>query len=112
MEAMRGRVVDGATGAPIEGVVVTLMKGIASQQAAGRQATDRAGRFVFASVPAAMPYQLHAAKPGYFDGSGRRVTPAAGEWLSIAQAFGLTDVTSFGTQTNSGWKTGTLTGLL
>jgi hypothetical protein len=32
--------------------------------------------------------------------------------VSIAQAFGLTDVTSFGTQTNSGWKTGTLTGLL
>jgi uncharacterized protein DUF1552 len=32
--------------------------------------------------------------------------------VSIAQAFGLTDVTSFGTQSNSGWKTGTLTGLL
>ena len=32
--------------------------------------------------------------------------------VSIAQAFGLSDVTSFGTQSNSGWKTGTLTGLL
>jgi hypothetical protein len=32
--------------------------------------------------------------------------------VSIAQAFGLTDVTSFGTQTTSAWKTGTLTGLL
>ena len=32
--------------------------------------------------------------------------------VSIAQAFGLTDVTSFGTQTNGGWTTGTLTGLL
>ena len=32
--------------------------------------------------------------------------------VSIAQAFGLTDVTSFGTQSTSSWKTGTLTGLL
>ena len=32
--------------------------------------------------------------------------------VSIAQAFGLSDVTTFGTQSNSGWKTGTLTGLL
>ena len=32
--------------------------------------------------------------------------------VSIAQAFGLTDVTSFGTQGTASWKTGTLTGLL
>jgi hypothetical protein len=32
--------------------------------------------------------------------------------VSIAQAFGLTDVTSFGTQSTASWKTGTLTGLL
>ena len=32
--------------------------------------------------------------------------------VSIAQAFGLTDVTSFGTQNTASWKTGTLTGLL
>jgi hypothetical protein len=32
--------------------------------------------------------------------------------ISIAQAFGLTDVTTFGTQTTANWKTGTLTGLL
>jgi hypothetical protein len=32
--------------------------------------------------------------------------------ISIAQAFGLTDVTSFGTQGTASWKTGTLTGLL
>jgi hypothetical protein len=31
--------------------------------------------------------------------------------VSIAQAFGLTDVTSFGTQPNSGWITGTLPNL-
>jgi len=32
--------------------------------------------------------------------------------VSIAQAFGLTDVASFGTQSNASWKTGTLSGLL
>jgi hypothetical protein len=32
--------------------------------------------------------------------------------VSIAQAFGLTDVNSFGTQGTASWKTGTLTGLL
>jgi hypothetical protein len=32
--------------------------------------------------------------------------------VSIAQAFGLTDVTTFGTQNNASWKTGTLSGLL
>ncbi len=32
--------------------------------------------------------------------------------VSIAQAFGLTDVTSFGTQSTASWKTGTLSGLL
>jgi len=32
--------------------------------------------------------------------------------ISIAQAFGLTDVTTFGTQSTSSWKTGTLSGLL
>jgi hypothetical protein len=31
--------------------------------------------------------------------------------ISIAQAFGLADVTSFGTQPNAAWKTGTLPGL-
>ena len=31
--------------------------------------------------------------------------------ISIAQAFGLTDVTTFGTQPNAAWNTGTLTGL-
>jgi hypothetical protein len=32
--------------------------------------------------------------------------------ISIAQAFGLTDVTTFGTQSTASWKTGTLSGLL
>ena len=32
--------------------------------------------------------------------------------VSIAQAFGLTDVASFGTQNTASWKTGTLSGLL
>jgi hypothetical protein len=32
--------------------------------------------------------------------------------ISIAQAFGLTDVTTFGTQATASWKTGTLSGLL
>jgi hypothetical protein len=31
--------------------------------------------------------------------------------ISIAHAYGLTDVTTFGTQPNAAWKTGTLTGL-
>ena len=32
--------------------------------------------------------------------------------VSIAQAFGLTDVSSFGSQATASWKTGTLSGLL
>jgi hypothetical protein len=32
--------------------------------------------------------------------------------ISIAQSFGLTDVTTFGTQSTANWKTGTLSGLL
>ncbi len=82
--SVSGRVTEGSTGAPVEGAVVTLMGGIASRQVVDRQATDRLGRFVFAAIPAAVAHELRAAKPGYFDGTGRRFVLAANEWVRDA----------------------------
>lgn len=91
--AISGTIVDGNTGQPVAGAVVTLSTNARGTTGfIGRVSTDSAGRFVFLPLPASSAYFLSAARFGYFDGSfgqdtagqraGRRIELADGQWLS------------------------------
>lgn len=88
-----GRVIDGATRAPIAGAVVALRpsgsnSGRTGVPGPGSQVTDQYGRFVLAGVPAGR-FDVLAQKAGYFDGAfgtestggvPRRVAIEDGQW--------------------------------
>jgi hypothetical protein len=91
--AISGRVLDGSTGQPIAGVLVTLSttpRGLPNSVAL-RLESDAAGRFVFTRLPAGAAYFLHAVQFGYFSGGhgidvpgateGRPIALANGEWI-------------------------------
>jgi hypothetical protein len=66
--AISGIVVDGGTGAPLEGVIVTIAGAPLRPGYQSRQATDARGRFAFVNLADAESYQLTAARFGYLDG--------------------------------------------
>jgi len=83
--SISGRVIDGSSGAPLSGAMVSLVNPAdkpnqnTAPRTVDRQITDRAGRFTFTGLPASRPHQLLASKPGYFEGAfgidARHVTP-------------------------------------
>ena len=116
-----GRVVDGVTGRPVSGVVVTLVArpapdGPTTRPAAGaiggaaaapqRLLVDGEGRFLFATLPGGA-FDLSAAKRGYVSGApGKLRADGAGQTLTLADQERRTDVTI------RVWKHAAITGVV
>jgi hypothetical protein len=83
--AIGGTVVEGVTGVPIPGAVVSIGS---SGLLAPRQATDEGGRFLFSNLSIRIGYELTATKPGYYDGAVGRDT-----WNGMARRIVLTKST-------------------
>lgn len=89
--ALSGVVIDGQSGRPVEGALVTLGGGASGIQTFGGTVTDAKGRFVFTELRAG-EYKLGATRVGYLHGSygsdesdlGDRVTALANSANRIA----------------------------
>ncbi len=92
-----GIVTDAATGAPLEGALVSLFaSGLPGEPLVNRppQMTDSKGRFIFPRLAASKAYSLRASRPGFLNGGyqmvpGRPGTDAGikladGEWMREA----------------------------
>src|SRR5215470_710802 len=67
--AVSGVVVDVASGRPLEGAIVMLVRrGSGPLAPSQRMVTDAQGRFVFKDLPAAGGYALSATRFGYLSG--------------------------------------------
>ena len=66
--AISGVVMDGASGAPLSDVVVTLLGGSLPPEYRTRQMSDARGRFAFINLPDADTYQVVASKFGHLEG--------------------------------------------
>lgn len=95
--AITGVVIDGATGKPIPGAIVSLSGPAATPGGTSlrgvRQIADERGRFAFTALPGGVGYLLSAGKFGYFDGRygsrGARIVPRRislvdGQWFADA----------------------------
>lgn len=97
-----GRVVDGLTGKPVTGVVVTLTMRTpagtpapagAAAQLPPRVLVDPTGRFIFTKLTPGS-YDISAARRGYFNGSfGKLRVEGSGLPLNLAASEKRTDVT-------------------
>jgi hypothetical protein len=75
--AMSGVVVDGTTGAPVEGAIVSILGGVKSTTQPNRQLTDAKGRFAFTELADSDSFQIISFKFGFLDGGyGRDSGPA------------------------------------
>jgi hypothetical protein len=91
--AISGVVIDGATGRPLPGAVVSLGRPTGILAAPSRSTTDELGRFVFTRLPDS-DYPIYVSKPGYQDGqlgeagsnpAGRYVHLRNGQWFQDAR---------------------------
>src|SRR5262245_61951317 len=95
--AVSGVVVDAASGRPLEGAIVVLLRrGSGPVAPAQRMVTDAQGRYVFKDLPAAGGYSLSATRFGYLpgdyarsdlsvSGGARPFVLAENQWLSDAR---------------------------
>ena len=72
-----GRVIDGGTGKPVSGAVVSLQGATLRVGQAPRLMTDSQGRFLYRNLPPGS-YSIVATKPGYIDGAYGRRRPEGG----------------------------------
>jgi hypothetical protein len=77
--AISGVVVDGTTGEPLAGAVVSLTGPSLPSSEPTIQVTDVKGRFIFGPLPAFDRFMISASKLGYLDGKYGRGSLAAGE---------------------------------
>lgn len=93
--AISGVVIDGATGRPLPGAVVSLGRPTGILAAPSRSTTDELGRFVFTRLPDS-DYPVSVSKPGYVDGQlgedgsnpfGRYVHLRNGQWFQDARVL-------------------------
>jgi hypothetical protein len=95
--AITGVVVDGTSGKPIPGAIVSISGPSATPGGTSlrgvRQIADDRGRFAFTGLPGGIGYLLAASKFGYFDGRygsrgartvSRRITLVDGQWFADA----------------------------
>ena len=94
LAAISGVVIDGASGRPIAGVIVTLSdRAAVAPRPIPREITDAKGRFVFTQLPPSDAYVVVATMPGYLDGRfgspgpamegrGKFINVAAGQWFA------------------------------
>ena len=95
--AITGVVIDGASGKPIPGAIVSLSGPSATPGGTSvrgvRQIADDRGRFAFTGLPGGIGYLLSAGKFGYFDGRygsrgaravARRISLVDGQWFADA----------------------------
>ncbi len=96
--AISGRVVDGVSGTPLAGAMVSLaaMEGPTEQtpRLIETQVTDAGGRFNFTHLSATRTYQIAASKPGYFAGAyGVDTSRSAPRRIMLTENQSLRDAT-------------------
>jgi hypothetical protein len=102
-----GRVVDGSSGRPVSGAIVTLEGGAAATgagRAMPRALTSGTGQFVFRKV-AKGSYQLRGSRAGYADGSYGQRRPGG-----VSAALQLDDAQRVGDVVIPIWKHATISG--
>lgn len=102
-----GRVVDGTSGRPVPGAVVSLIgPGLRDTTGGFHVLTDNEGQFLFRSVPAGS-MTINVAKGGYLQGAYGRRTPAG-----PAQPLQLADGQRLGNVTVPIWRVAAIAGTI